>query len=76
MPTTDKVRRKRTPKVEDNIDGQKVKRRKSDMNMNQSKQQDPSMSTPPLTMIEKKTTTDTNKVRTKNEHGLIDYIFI
>ena len=82
MPTTDKARRKRTPKIDDNIDGQKVKRRKSDMNMNQQKQQDPPMSTPPLTSIEKKTTTDTNKVRTKkkkketNEYELIAYIFI
>ena len=33
--TIDKPRRKRTPKVDDNNDGQKVKRRKSDINMNQ-----------------------------------------
>jgi len=33
--TTDKTRRKRTPKVDDNVDVQKVKRRKSEMNMNQ-----------------------------------------
>jgi hypothetical protein len=30
-----KPRRKRTPKIDDNTDGQKVKRRKSEMNMNQ-----------------------------------------
>ena len=30
-----KPRRKRTPKIDDNIDGQKVKRRKSEMNMQQ-----------------------------------------
>ncbi len=33
--TTDKPRRKRTPKIDDNSDGQKVKRRKSEMTMNQ-----------------------------------------
>ena len=33
--TTDKPRRKRTPKIDDNTDGQKVKRRKSEMTMNQ-----------------------------------------
>lgn len=33
--TTDKPRRKRTPKVDDNNDIQKVKRRKSEMNMQQ-----------------------------------------
>ncbi len=33
--TTDKPRRKRTPKIDDNNDTQKVKRRKSEMNMNQ-----------------------------------------
>lgn len=33
--TTDKPRRKRTPKIDDNTDGQKVKRRRSEMTMNQ-----------------------------------------
>ncbi len=33
--TTDKPRRKRTPKIDDNTDVQKVKRRKSEMNMHQ-----------------------------------------
>ena len=33
--TTDKPRRKRTPKIDDNNDGQKVKRRRSEMTMNQ-----------------------------------------
>ncbi|CAF4383184.1 unnamed protein product, partial [Rotaria sp. Silwood2] len=61
LSTTDKVRRKRTPKIDDNIDGQKVKRRKSDMNMNQSKQQEPSLPNPLLLSMEKKMTTDTNK---------------
>ncbi|CAF3728583.1 unnamed protein product, partial [Rotaria sordida] len=61
LSTTDKIRRKRTPKIDDNIDGQKVKRRKSDMNMNQTKQQEPSSSNPLLSSIDKKMTTDTNK---------------
>ena len=54
LSATDKVRRKRTPKTDDHIDGQKVKRRKSDMNM---KQQESSS-------IERKAATDTNKVKT------------
>lgn len=33
--TTDKPRRKRTPKIDDNNDGQKVKRRRSEMTINQ-----------------------------------------
>jgi hypothetical protein len=52
LSTTDKVRRKRTPKIEDNIDGQKVKRRKSDMNIKQQES----------TAIDKKSSTDSNKV--------------
>jgi hypothetical protein len=64
LSTTDKVRRKRTPKVDDNIDGQKVKRRKSDMN---TKQQESSTTTNNLSSsIEKKVTTDTNKVKQRN----------
>ncbi|CAF1681548.1 unnamed protein product, partial [Adineta ricciae] len=61
---TDKVRRKRAPKTDDNSDGQKVKRRKSDMNMSQSKQQqtEPVVSTMLLqSSAEKKYSTETNK---------------
>ncbi|CAF4666503.1 unnamed protein product, partial [Rotaria socialis] len=49
--TTDKPRRKRTPKVEDNSDGQKVKRRKSELNMNQKQ----------LTLMELQTPITTEK---------------
>lgn len=49
--TTDKPRRKRTPKVEDNSDGQKVKRRKSELNMNQKQ----------LTLLELQTPITTEK---------------
>ncbi|CAF3701245.1 unnamed protein product [Adineta steineri] len=59
--TTDKVRRKRTPKIDDNTDGQKVKRRKSDMNMNQPKQQDFPLINSVPSSTDKKFTTDTNK---------------
>ncbi|CAF1283326.1 unnamed protein product [Adineta steineri] len=59
--TTDKVRRKRTPKIDDNTDGQKVKRRKSDMNMNQPKQQDFPLINSIPSSTDKKFTTDTNK---------------
>ncbi|UJR15715.1 hypothetical protein I4U23_002650 [Adineta vaga] len=60
--TTDKVRRKRTPKSDDNSDGQKVKRRKSDMNMSQPKQQqEPSISNAIQSSTEKKLPTDINK---------------
>jgi hypothetical protein len=54
LSTADKVRRKRTPKIDDQIDGQKVKRRKSDMNMKQQESSTP---------IEKKLPTDANKVK-------------
>jgi hypothetical protein len=59
LSTTDKVRRKRTPKIDDNIDGQKVKRRKSDINM---KQQESSTT-------EKKSSTDTKNVSNYREIG-------
>lgn len=62
MSATDKVRRKRTPKIDDNPDGQKVKRRKSDMNMNQLK---PPESNPLVTSTEKRIPSDTNKVSRK-----------
>ncbi|CAF4545341.1 unnamed protein product, partial [Rotaria socialis] len=61
LSTTDKVRRKRTPKIDDNIDGQKVKRRKSDMNMNQPKLPEPTTPNILLPSIDKKITADTNK---------------
>ncbi|CAF1386891.1 unnamed protein product [Rotaria magnacalcarata] len=61
LSTTDKVRRKRTPKIDDNIDGQKVKRRKSDMNMNQPKLPEPATPNLLLPSMDKKITPDTNK---------------
>ncbi len=72
LSTTDKVRRKRTPKIDDNIDGQKVKRRKSDMNM---KQPEPSASNLLSTSTEKKLSTDTNKVETKQTQNHFIYYY-
>ena len=54
--TTDKPRRKRTPKIDDNNDGQKVKRRKSEMTMNQKQ----------LTLTELQTPITTEKKVTLN----------
>jgi hypothetical protein len=56
--TADKPRRKRTPKIDDNTDGQKVKRRKSEMNMNQkqltlTELQPPKMNLNPETLVAK-----------------------
>lgn len=63
--TTDKSRRKRTPKTDDNTDGQKVKRRKSEMTMNHKQLTLTELAT--SISIEKKTTgnpeTSTTKVR-------------
>lgn len=50
LSTTDKVRRKRTPKLDEQTDGQKVKRRKSDMNMKQ----------PDISVQDKKSSTDSS----------------
>ncbi len=65
MPTTDKVRRKRIPKTDDNIDGQKVKRRKSDMNIKQSEPSIPNLLS--SSTGEKKLPSDSNKVKSKKE---------
>ncbi|CAF4616903.1 unnamed protein product [Rotaria sp. Silwood1] len=62
--TIDKPRRKRTPKIDDNNDGQKVKRRKSEMNMNQ-KQLTLTELQPPITM-EKKINLNPEIFLTKN----------
>lgn len=65
--TTDKVRRKRTPKIDDNIDGQKVKRRKSDMN--QPKQSsEPSTPNLLLSSIDKRNPIEANKVKRINSY--------
>ncbi|CAF2881028.1 unnamed protein product [Rotaria sp. Silwood2] len=62
--TIDKPRRKRTPKIDDNNDGQKVKRRKSEMTMNQ-KQLTLTELQPPITM-EKKISLNPEVFLTKN----------
>lgn len=59
--TTDKPRRKRTPKVDDNNDGQKVKRRRSEMTMNQKQ----------LTLTELQTPVTSEKKVNVNSDGSI-----
>jgi hypothetical protein len=59
--TTDKPRRKRTPKIDDNSDGQKVKRRKSEMTMNQKQ----------LTLTELQTPITTEKKVNLNSELLV-----
>jgi hypothetical protein len=54
LSTTDKLRRKRTQKLDEHSDGQKVKRGKSDMNINQQKMSSDLLPTQSSLTIEKK----------------------
>lgn len=66
------MRRKRTPKIDDNIDGQKVKRRKSEMNMKQ--QQD--LPTPTTTTEKKIIPIESNKVNIQISFQILFIYFL
>jgi hypothetical protein len=75
LSTTDKVRRKRITKTDDNIDGQKVKRRKSDMNIKQPESSIPNLLS--STTTEKKSSSDSNKVKLKRKFiYLLFFLFL
>jgi hypothetical protein len=74
LSTTDKVRRKRITKTDDNIDGQKVKRRKSDMNIKQPESSIPNLLS--STTTEKKSSSDSNKVKLKRKFSFFFYYFL